>query len=48
MELLIIQYSLAVVLWVYIFTFPFRIVLIIADTPKTLWLLPQKKWKRLF
>lgn len=49
MELLIIQYSLATVLWVFAVTLPFRIVLMVRDAPYTLLnKLKTKKWKKLF
>lgn len=50
MELLIIQYSLAVVLGIYIISIPLRIVLMLRDSPKTLWIYNIKawKWKKLF
>lgn len=50
MELLIIQYSLAVVLGVYLISIPLRVVLTIRDIPKTLWIynVKVKKWKSIF
>lgn len=49
MELMIIQYSLAVVLGIYLYTLPFRVVLLIVDIPKTLGLTYKRnfrRWKR--
>jgi hypothetical protein len=50
MELLIIQYSLAVVLGAFLTSIPFRIVLILRDSPKTLWIynVNKRPWKKLF
>jgi len=47
MELFIIQYSLGVVLGIYLYTLPFKIILILHDIPKTLWLNNLfKTWKK--
>lgn len=47
MELLIIQYSIAIPLGIYLISIPLRIVLMIHDIPKTLWLTNiRKKWKK--
>lgn len=47
MELLIIQYSIALPLGIYLVSLPLRIVLIMVDIPKTLWLtINKRKWKR--
>lgn len=49
MELLIIQYSLATVLGVFVVTFPLRIVLMVRDTPyKIIDNLKWKKWRKLY
>lgn len=45
MELQIIQYSFAVVLGIYLISIPLKIILLIVDFPKTLNLIPSKKWK---
>ena len=50
MELLIIQYSFAVVLGIFVISVPLRVVLMYKDIPKTLWIynIKSRKWKKLF
>ena len=48
MELTIIQYCLAIPLWIYLISIPLRIILQIVDLPKTLgfYNVNIKKWKK--
>ena len=45
MELLIIQYTFAVFIGVFLFTLPFRVVLMIRDIPNTLGITNPKVWR---
>lgn len=44
MELMIIQYSLAIPLAMYVIAMPLRYVIIIKEVPKTLWITYNPTW----